>query len=154
MALEDELSIAITWLCRLMAFHMVPYLYVSSRWKMEEVARRTIEILVGKKFPKARPRWLVNPITGRPLELDGYCEDLGLAFEYNGAQHYHRVPRFHSDDRDLEYQVYKDRLKRLLCLERGVHLIVIPYNVGLHEMCSFIESSVRRWRSNMLHIRP
>ena len=38
---------------------------------------------------------LKNPETNGYLELDGYCSELNLAFEYNGPQHYKIVPEFH-----------------------------------------------------------
>ena len=37
-----------------------------------------------------RPDWL-KYITGCNLELDYYCKELKLAFEYNGIQHYEPI---------------------------------------------------------------
>jgi len=53
----------------------------------ENICRQYFEALFGKPFPKTRPAWLVNSKRNRQ-ELDGYCEELKLAFEYNGQQHY------------------------------------------------------------------
>ena len=54
----------------------------------EEKCRAVFEQLTGLKFPKLRPDWLRNPKTGYTLELDGYCEEIAIAFEYQGKQHY------------------------------------------------------------------
>lgn len=45
----------------------------------EKVCRQMLEWLTNCKFPKRRPRWLKNQ-EGAQLELDGYCEDMQLAF--------------------------------------------------------------------------
>ena len=48
-------------------------------------------------FRKIRPDWIKNK-EGNKLELDFYCEELKLAFEYQGIQHeqYHQF--FHRED--------------------------------------------------------
>eukprot|EP00414_Alexandrium_minutum_P004815 CAMPEP_0113830442 /NCGR_PEP_ID=MMETSP0328-20130328/6332_1 /TAXON_ID=39455 /ORGANISM="Alexandrium minutum" /LENGTH=103 /DNA_ID=CAMNT_0000798557 /DNA_START=327 /DNA_END=635 /DNA_ORIENTATION=- /assembly_acc=CAM_ASM_000350 len=47
-------------------------------------------IFLGLTFRKRRPSFLRSS-KGGYLELDGYCEELQLAFEYNGEQHYSAV---------------------------------------------------------------
>ena len=61
----------------------------------EEVSRACLEYIFDTKFLKFRDSsWLKSP-KGHSVELDGYCQDLKLAFEYNGVQHYKFVQRFH-----------------------------------------------------------
>ena len=66
-------------------------------YKNEEYCREIFEDITGKKFPKERPDWLVNDKTGKKLELDGYCEELKLAFEYDGKQHFENTDFFKED---------------------------------------------------------
>jgi hypothetical protein len=96
------------------------------RWKSEQKARDIIQEITGRLFPKVRPLWMPGP-RGPPLELDGYCEDLMLAFEYQGIQHYIEVKFFHRADGDFDYQVLCDKIKVDTCGLRGVQLIVIPF---------------------------
>ena len=60
--------------------------------KNEEQCREILQRLTGKKFNSVRPDFLKNPETNRNLELDMYCEEMNVAFEYNGCQHYHFIP--------------------------------------------------------------
>jgi len=93
--------------------------------KSENVCRDIFEELTGKKFQSnIRPSWLNR------LELDGYNEELGLAFEYNGIQHYVYNPDFfHRKGIHLfEEQKERDQRKLLLCEERGIKLIIISFN--------------------------
>ena len=76
--------------------------------------------LFNSQFDKARPTWLC--VADKRLELDGYCADLGLAFEHNGLQHY--VAGLFCGD--LEKRVMYDLRKQQLCKDHGVKLIVIP----------------------------
>jgi len=57
-------------------------------YKDEKECRVIFEKITGCKFPSKRPNFLKNPKTGFNLELDGYCEELKLAFEYDGEQHF------------------------------------------------------------------
>jgi hypothetical protein len=77
-------------------FSIVPYKIISPPYpqrlpKNEILCREIFEkLLPGHKFPKANPSFL------RGLELDGYCKELGIAFEYNGSHHFkvskHLIP--------------------------------------------------------------
>jgi hypothetical protein len=90
----------------------------------EEICRAHFEQIFDKKFIKIRPKWLESPISGYKLELDGYCEDLLLAFEHQGAQHYEKC--FNMTDEDLKKRQEYDELKLKICNENNVKLIQIP----------------------------
>jgi hypothetical protein len=88
----------------------------------------------GHRFVKSRPDFLRHPETGRCLELDLYCEELKIAVEYNGRQHYEYTPHFHTSPLDLHDQMQRDQLKLKLCRKHGIKLIVVPYTVtDIHE---------------------
>lgn len=91
--------------------------------KTEQKVREIFESLFNKSFPRTRPDFLKNPTTGANLELDGYCEELKLAFEYDGEWHY--LNHFANDD--LKIRQERDILKNKLCLEHGITLFRIPY---------------------------
>lgn len=91
----------------------------------EQVCRLIFESFFGVQFPRARPGWLVGP-GGSRLELDGYNEQLALAFEHHGEQHFEQVPFFHRGSADrLLAQRQRDAAKRQRCLEHGVRLVEI-----------------------------
>lgn len=100
----------------------------------EAICRNVLEKRFNKKFPRRRPNWNVNPETERCLELDGYNEELGLAFEYNGRQHYIYTPQLHNKEEDLEEQKQRDEVKLDNCDLNDVYLITISYNVPLSEI--------------------
>jgi hypothetical protein len=70
------------------------------------------ETFQGFEFPKIRPAWLAAA-TGKKLELDGYNESLGLAFEYQG---------YHHEKEDVKAT---DDLKMEACRRHGVQLIQV-----------------------------
>lgn len=92
--------------------------------KSEEIARTTLEQLFEKKFSRRRPKWLRNS-RGYSMELDGYNESLGVAFEYQGYQH------FKADHwgTDLEQRIADDNLKAQICSERGIVLLQITHEM-------------------------
>lgn len=92
-------------------------------------ARNFLERYFNKPFPKSRPDFLLNPVTGAKynLELDCYNPELRLAVEYNGAQHYNYIPFFHKNKEAFYNQKYRDELKRIKCKELGITLIEISY---------------------------
>lgn len=68
-----------------------------------------------------RPKWLMNPDTGKTLELDFYFPHLNLAIEVQGLQHYQPVDIFGGEKGFQRRQKY-DQLKRFLCYANGVIL--------------------------------
>ena len=95
--------------------------------KTENYCRKIFERLFQKSFAKIRPDWLKNPVTGKNLELDGYCEEVKVAMEANGIQHYKIVKYFHKTKNDLDKQQVNDRIKVEECKKRNIDLIIIPY---------------------------
>ena len=83
----------------------------------------------GYKFPKSRPDFMVNRVTGDKynLELDCYNDELKLAVEYNGEQHYKYIPFFHKNKEAFYNQKYRDEIKRIRCRDLGIILIEVPY---------------------------
>jgi hypothetical protein len=100
--------------------------------------RRVAEKLTGKAFPKKRPSFLHNKITNSNLELDCYCEELRIAIEYNGKQHYEYVPYFHASKDAFYNTKYRDDIKNKLCCENNVVLITVPYTIPINKIENYI----------------
>ena len=90
----------------------------------EEKCRYTLEKLLQYKFKKDRHT------LGNRYELDGYNEELKIAFEHHGKQHYEYTRPYHRKKEDLEKQQKTDEHKRNLCKDLGINLIEIKYTVS------------------------
>lgn len=103
----------------------------------ERFCRIAFESLTEKIFPGCCLEWL-RSTSGRKLKLDGYNEELKLAFEYQGKQHYEKNKYFHKHPGSYEKCCSRDKEKRRLCQNNNVVLIEVPFTVKLHEMRDFI----------------
>lgn len=101
---------------------VVKDLAASPRTKAEQFSIDILEQITGKKFPTVNPDWL--KFDGRTMELDGYCEEIALALEYNGPLHTKWYPNRESREA-FERRQEKDRAKVEQCKKRGVDLIVV-----------------------------
>lgn len=91
------------------------------RFKSESACREILENIYQVPFPKKRLAEMEY------LELDGYCEEFGIAFEYNGRQHEKYIPYFHRNGPDdLIDQIARDERKKELCVKNNISLIEIP----------------------------
>lgn len=112
--------------------------------KGELECRRVLTEKFGKPFDKIRPDFLINEVTGRGvLELDCYNDELKLACEYNGKQHYEYIPFFHSTKDSFYNQKYRDEMKKNKCKEKGIKLIEVPYTVPIDEIKPFIDNKLK-----------
>jgi len=118
----------------------------------EERCRKIFEDIFQTNFPTTRKiKWLKNPETNRPLELDGYNPYVetpigtGLAFEYDGAQHAAPNTHFHNIDADAEFskQFRRDRYKTELCEKHKVMLIRIHHWVDFDQLEPFIRKKLK-----------
>lgn len=123
----------------------------------EEMCRLVLEEIYQLPFPKMHPEFLRNDrinrnisadiaeesisprLTKRKLELDGYNEELGIAFECNGKFHY-KPHAFTLSQKEHKYQLWKDHFKAQQCNRHDVYLISIPYTINKRDIPSFIKS--------------
>ena len=60
------------------------------------------------------------------MRLDFYIEDINLAIEYDGQQHYKPIEKFGGQE-EFEKTIYRDKLKDKYCNDNNIQLIRIPY---------------------------
>ncbi len=104
----------------------------------ERTCRLSFEKIFGKNFNGIRPDWLKNNI-GNKMELDGYNEELKIAFEHQGRQHYSTTNVNHRYVK--QSTIDNDKQKAEICKELGVKIIYIPEvftDVKLDDLVSFI----------------
>lgn len=108
----------------------------------EEYCRVIFEEIFNKTFKKCRPDWLRNKY-GNKMELDGYCEEVNIAFEYHGEQHFKE--HYFNKDRlkhNLDDRKEHDLLKYELCKKNNVLLIVITYLDDIEKLPSLIKNKI------------
>ncbi len=103
----------------------------------EKVCRGLFEAIFNKDFEKARPEWLKNS-ESHQLEFDGYNDELELAFECQGEQHYKFPNIFHKSLKEFISQLSNDQEKGELCETHRVTLIEVPYWIEFEEYQDYI----------------
>jgi hypothetical protein len=112
--------------------------------KSEEICRTTFEQLFNQPFPKFKPKWLLNN-RGNRMEIDGYCKDLKIGFEYQGRQHFDLVlfgnsPKQRKSD---------DKVKAQLCREHGINLFIITYKMNYKDFPKYIARQAKKFRIDL-----
>jgi len=107
----------------------------SDKYVRELYCKHILENATGKKFTKIRPFWLT--VGTSRLELDMYNQELKLALEHNGEQHYKQI-NFFGGKETFALQQTRDLEKARLCKEQDVTLLVVPYYVKEHLIPSYI----------------
>jgi hypothetical protein len=107
----------------------------------EKICKSYFESFFNKEFPKKHPKWL-RGTEGKNLELDGYCEELKLAFEYQGEQHSKSIPHFNKTF-SLEKIKGHDKFKMQKCKSKGILLIQVPYHTDYKKLGEWIEKKCK-----------
>lgn len=110
-------------------------LELQSKFILEEVFQRP--------FYKIRPNFLRNEVTGFNLEIDLYNDDLKLAVEVQGDQHYKYNKFFHRNKEHFLNQRYRDEMKKMKCKQQGICLIEVPYRIGEKKLRSYLLEQLR-----------
>jgi hypothetical protein len=125
MRLEWECANGHRWRARLFKIKIGQWCPNCSAGLGERLCRAFFEQLFDSEFPSAWPVWLRSK-NGRKLQLDGYSEQLRLAFEHQGRQHYSKTKVFSITDEALKKRMSDDETKRRACAETGITLIEVP----------------------------
>ena len=114
--------------------------------KLEIACRSALQRMFKRPFDKIRPDWLRNVVTGGKwnLEIDCYDEELKIAVEAQGRQHYEFIPYFHRTYETFLNQKYRDEIKRMKCKEQGVILIEVPYTTKDEDVENYLRSECKR----------
>jgi len=116
----------------------------------EELCRTTLEQLFNKKFEKLRPNWLKNKL-GNQLELDGFCKEAKLAFEYHGEQHFN-LTYYSPSKKHLEKNIDNDQQKIELCINKNIDLLVFSYKDDLTNLPRIIQKQLKKIGRKCDHI--
>lgn len=109
-------------------------------YRRQDICRQILQTIFRKPFPQCRPRWLRNS-AGNRMELDCYNEDLKIALEHNGDYHYHKHKYHGKSFRKVQQN---DKEKALICKNRGIKLISIPYWIPLISLPEVITKALKR----------
>ena len=74
--------------------------------------------------------WLKNPKTNANLYLDIYIDDIKVAIEYDGKQHFQPTMPHQTQD-DVTAIQERDMIKEQLCEEHGIKLVRFSYKDNL-----------------------
>lgn len=118
--------------------------YCNTRNMCENICRAYFETIFDKEFLTVHPKYMER------LELDGYCAELGIAFEHHGPQHYSlkAMQGIWAKYTEVDFQELLERdIKKIkLCEKYGIKLIVIPYlfeMTKLNNLLNFINEQCK-----------
>lgn len=97
-------------------------IFKTSKWKNEAELYAIIKVL----FPSFSIIREYNPKELQGLRIDIFIQELNLAIEYQGQQHFQPVKAFDGEDSFKKLQE-RDALKKRLCKELGIELRYFTY---------------------------
>ncbi|MBE3519663.1 MAG: MarR family transcriptional regulator [Firmicutes bacterium] len=92
----------------------------------EYLMKRLLDVLVDSDdyVDNARPWFLQNPNTNQFMEYDRFYVSAGVAFEFNGPQHYGTTQVF-PDTEEVDEIMQRDKIKADLSESRNIILVAI-----------------------------
>jgi hypothetical protein len=116
----------------------------TSNYKREELCRKILEDYFDDYFPTCRPKFLSNPKTGYPLELDAYNPRLNLSMEVQGKQHRVFPNYFHKSREEFDKQQERDAFKRQRLAELGIDLIEVDDRIPTNQLEAYIHGTIKQ----------
>ena len=97
----------------------------------EEKCRYVLDQITGEKFPKDRKTI--------GMELDGFSQNLSLAFERQGEGHFYINKFFHKNQFEKLREIQeRDKLKTEICKQKNINLIIVPLDIQDDAILNFI----------------
>lgn len=125
-------------------FQQEPRNIKSGKWSpyekncSEHICRQIIEQLYSAKFNSC---WnTIKRVGKRNLQLDGYCPELKIAFEYQGIQH---IQGWKSKKESLELIKQRDKEKKQICKDMGILLLEINYYKKINDVLDIINTTIK-----------
>lgn len=87
---------------------------------------KIIELLQQAKIPFIREKTF-SDFRGGKYRYDFYLPSLNKVIEFDGAQHFEQIKRFHKTRQDFQKTQEHDRRKNSYCLAHDIPLFRIPY---------------------------
>jgi len=116
---------------------------ICSEGTSERVCGRLAEAILQRKFQShVRFNWLRSE-KNHLMHLDRYNDELKLAFEIQGIQHYVFPNRFHKTEEEFSRQRFLDQRKRELVEHHGITLIEVPFTIKYDKMQEYIIEQCR-----------
>lgn len=84
----------------------------------------TLLVVTDRYEDNARPGFMGNPQTDEKLEYDRYYPELGVAFEFNGPQHYTTTKMYPNSEEGRRLRM-RDAIKSGLSHDNNVRLVII-----------------------------
>lgn len=107
----------------------------------KEICRIHFEYLFAKPFPAVKPLWLKNS-KGNLMELDGYNDELKMAFEYSGKEHYQFMQQYHKSMDQLEERIENEKLKYELCRQQNITVIEVPHSIPFKKLKEYLLNQI------------
>lgn len=111
--------------------------------KGEAIMKEMLNVVIADdRFEdNARPGFLVNPMTGERLEFDRWYTGAGLAFEFNGPQHYGQTELYPALERVRKQQA-RDLIKAAIAYERGISLVLVhPEDLSFRRLTELVRGT-------------
>ena len=100
-----------------------------------------------------RPDWLISD-RGTRLELDFYIEEIKLAVEVQGEQHFIYVEHFHGSPEGFKQRLVDDRYKKDYCEKHGIRLLEISEESDIQSLVGIIfPSRIHKGTKHQVPIR-
>ena len=110
----------------------------------EAYIRNILESIFRTPFKSIRPEWLLNPHTGRRLEIDCYSQSLRLCVEVDGIQHSQFLPHFHKTYQRFQDMRERDLMKAVMIRKRGLKLIRVKWDIPDDQLEAYLLSEINK----------
>lgn len=111
---------------------------LNERTCSENICREIIQAMFDKKFPT---NWgLLKRNNGNRLQLDGYCSELKIAFEYQGQYH---TEGWWANPISLQDCTVRDAEKREKCKDLHILLLEIQFYKNISNIENLVKSTLR-----------